>query len=65
MKPQRGSLDVWAGVVLSFVISLLGLSSWVHSTFYRRDDAKEFREVIETRLERIELKIDRAFSNRD
>lgn len=52
------SLETWITLAVSLLISLLGLSGWVHSTFERRDDAKEFRDSIDNRLERIENKID-------
>lgn len=63
---QRGSFLQWKlslAESLSMVITVLALVGWVMSTFYRKDEAKELKDSLESRVTRIELEMSNLREN--
>lgn len=55
------TMEQWLPWIGSTVIAALLMSAYVHQNFSNKDSQKEFRAIIERRLDRIETKLDSYF----
>ncbi len=64
MPEETVKLDGWLMFGLTLITSVVGFSAAAFGVFETKDHAKENRETIERRLERIEEKIDRMLERK-
>jgi hypothetical protein len=61
-KPAQVELDGWLLLVITLIAGAIGMVSYSFTTFETSSHAKEQKDFLDRRLERIEEKIDKLLA---